>query len=377
MKRLPNLTRYESIGINRTFNVADGHAHQPQTAGQRQIVGRLPELFYEAEALRQSDLEGEFRRLFFNLSGQLSAADLPRTLFCYSASLSTDLIATYLAAHRLSAALLHPCFDNLATILRRRNVPLTPLYEQELALDRLEETWASLTADAVFLTVPNNPTGFELSVEAWERIVGLCGKYDKLLIVDCTFRFFSRNRYWDQYELLERSGIRYLVVEDTGKTWPTQDLKCSILAMSADLHEEILELHNDILLNVSPLILKLLIEYMKDTQRNGLASVIWETIDRNRRQLREAIHSSCLIVENPTSAISVEWLRITDPEQRSVDLVDRLNRLGLGVLPGDHFYWADMGEGERFIRIALARNPVMFAEACGILRIALGGSCPA
>ncbi|UUZ82795.1 hypothetical protein LJK88_01800 [Paenibacillus sp. P26] len=60
MKRLPNLTRYESIGINRAYNVADGHAHQPQTAGQRQIVSRLPELFYDAEAARQSELEGNF-----------------------------------------------------------------------------------------------------------------------------------------------------------------------------------------------------------------------------------------------------------------------------------------------------------------------------
>ncbi|UUZ91064.1 aminotransferase class I/II-fold pyridoxal phosphate-dependent enzyme [Paenibacillus sp. P25] len=314
MKRLPNLTRYESIGINRAYNVADGHAHQPQTAGQRQIVSRLPELFYDAEAARQSELEGEFRRLFYGLAGQHSAAGLPRTLFCYSASLSTDLIATYLAAHGLTAALLHPCFDNLATILRRRKVELTPLYERELAFDRLEETWASLQADAVFLTLPNNPTGFELSPEAWERVVKLCKQYDKLLIVDCTFRFFSRNPFWDQYESLEREGVRYLLVEDTGKTWPTQDLKCSILAMSSDLYEDVLELHNDILLNVSPIILRVLIEYLKDTQEKGLASVIWETIDRNRGRLREAIKSSCLHVENPGSAISVEWPRITDPK---------------------------------------------------------------
>ncbi|MCP1307290.1 pyridoxal phosphate-dependent aminotransferase [Paenibacillus tyrfis] len=371
LMRMPNLTRYESIGINQLFNVADGHAHQPQTDAQRQIIGRLPDLFDQAEAARQAELEEEFRRLFYTLAGQPTAADLTRTLFCYSASLSTDLIATFLASRGLTTALLHPCFDNLATLLQRRNVALTPLHEEELRLDRMEETFAGLAADAVFVTLPNNPTGFELSREQWERLVMLCGHYGKLLIVDCTFRFFSRKPSWDQYELLERSNISYLMVEDTGKTWPTQDLKCSILAMSEDLAEDVLELHNDILLNVSPFILQLLIEYLKDTARHGLQSVVWETIDRNRRTLREAIRSSGLLLNNPGSTISVEWLRITDPDVRSLDMVDRLQRLGLGILPGDHFYWHDHGHGERYIRIALARCPDMFAEACKILKSAL------
>lgn len=374
MTRLPNLTRYESIGINRIYNLADGHAHQPQTASQQRIVSRLPEWFRQAEALRQCDLEEEFRHHFYSLAGQHSATGLARTLFCYSASLSTDLLATYLASRQLSASLLHPCFDNLATILRRRNVPLTPLPEAALALESMDDTFAKLTTDAVFLTLPNNPTGFEMSQEAWERLVHLCGNYGKLLILDCTFRFFSRNRYWDQYELLERSGISYIVVEDTGKTWPTQDLKCSILAMSADLHEDLLELHNDILLNVSPFILKLLIEYLKDTGREGLPSAIWETIDRNRLQLREALQASCLAPEHPGSAISVEWLRIADPAVRSTDMVERLHRLGIGILPGDHFYWADLKEGERFIRIALSRSPEMFAQACAVLSEGIAGA---
>lgn len=345
IERLPNLTRYESIGINQLFNVADGHAHQPQTNAQKKIIGQLPDLFVRAEAARQSDLEDEFRHLFYSLAGQQTAAGLNRTLFCYSASLSIDLIATFLASRGLTAALLHPCFDNLATLMRRRNVTLMPLHEEDLSLDRMEETFAGLAAEAVFITLPNNPTGFELSREEWDRLVALCGRYEKLLIVDCTFRFFSRKPLWDQYELLERSKISYLLVEDTGKTWPTQDLKCSILAISEDLADDVLELHNDILLNVSPFILKLLIEYLKDTVQEGLQSVIWEPIDRNRKTLREAIRSSGLTLHNTDSMISVEWLRITDPNFRSVDLVDRMQRLRLGILPGDHFYWHDHGQG--------------------------------
>jgi aspartate/methionine/tyrosine aminotransferase len=125
-------------------------------------------------------------------------------------------------------------------------------------------------------------------------------------------------------------------------------------------------------LNVSPIILQLLIEYLKDTKQEGLQAAIWQPIDLNRRALREALVSSGLQINNPDSTISVEWLRISDKNTRSVDLVDRLQRVGLGVLPGDHFYWNDHGQGERFIRIALARCPEMFAKACAVLKTALG-----
>jgi aspartate/methionine/tyrosine aminotransferase len=370
-ERLPNLTRYESIGINKVYNLADGHAHQSQSSTQREIVERLPEWFEIAQSVKQSELEAEFRSRFYALAGQFSACHLPRTMFCYSASLSTDLIATYLSEHGLSVALLSPCFDNLATILMRRKVSLAPITEDRLRLENLEQTIANLQEDALFITVPNNPTGFELSREEWETLVPLCVKYNKLLIVDCTFRFFSRAPQWDQYHLLETSKVRYMVVEDTGKTWPTQDLKCSVLAVSEGLYDEVLPLHNDILLNVSPFILKLLIEYLKDSERQGLQASVWETIDRNRQALREAVESSILAVVDPDSKISVEWLAITDPHLSSMDMVNRLYPLGLGILPGDHFFWDDHAKGERFVRIALARDPVMFAQACQLLKPAI------
>jgi hypothetical protein len=37
------------------------------------------------------------------------------------------------------------------------------------------------------------------------------------------------------------------------------------------------------------------------------------------------------------------------------------------VLPGRHFYWHDRSAGERFIRVALARDADMFHEAAIVL----------
>ncbi|WP_051765546.1 pyridoxal phosphate-dependent aminotransferase [Streptomyces sp. NRRL F-5135] len=369
--RFNNLTRYEHVGINQAINLADGHAHQGQNSTQRTIVADLPNIFEAAENALQATTEREFQRAFYTLAGQYSAVDHPRTMLCYSASLATDLVATFLASQNLRVGLLQPCFDNLATILRRRQVKVVPLGEEQFRPDSLDRTFAESDNDAVFLTLPNNPTGFHLNQEQFRQVIDLCAEHRKILIVDCTFRFFAPTPFWDQYAQLEESGISYVVVEDTGKTWPTQDLKCSILAVSADLHESVLELHNDILLNVSPFILQLLTAYLRDTERNGLQQTIWSVVRANRTSLRKALEGTVLVPAQPESTISVEWVRIDHPSLRSDDLVDMLAKSQVGILPGDHFYWDDHETGSHFIRFALAREERWFATACRSLREAL------
>ena len=45
----------------------------------------------------------------------------------------------------------------------------------------------------------------------------------------------------------------------------------------------------------------------------------------------------------------------------------RLRELGIYVLPGTYFYWSSPERGEDYLRIALARDPELFAEACRAL----------
>ncbi|MBJ7935122.1 aminotransferase class I/II-fold pyridoxal phosphate-dependent enzyme [Bacillus thuringiensis] len=361
------MTRYEEIGLNQDYNLADGHAHQGQSETQKSIISELSTIFYESELTKQKVLEKEFQYEFYKLAGQHSAIDHPRTMLCYSASLSTDLIATYLQKKNMTVSLLQPCFDNLATILKRRNVELSPVSEDAFSSINLETTLDNITTDALFLTLPNNPTGFMLTQGELETVIKYCKKNNKLLIIDCTFRFYHPDSFWDQYKMLEDLGVSYFVVEDTGKTFPTQDLKCSILAASEDLYEDILELHNDILLNVSPFILNLLIKYMKDMSKEGFQSTLWDIINTNRKYLRKVLENSILVPYNSDTIISVEWLQIVNDDVNSLDLLEEMRNFGLGVLPGDHFYWNNPEIGERYIRIALARNPEMFKASCDVL----------
>lgn len=367
MTKFNNLTRYESVGLNQDFNLADGHAHQGQSETQKKIISELSNIFYNSELTKQKALEEEFQNEFFKLAEQFSATNHPRTMLCYSASLSTDLIATYLQKNKLSVSLLQPCFDNLATILKRRDVHLIPVAEDRFIPSNILHTLDNMTTDALFLTLPNNPTGFMLSQDEVKTVIKHCKENDKLLIIDCTFRFYHQDSFWDQYEALEDSGVSYFMVEDTGKTWPTQDLKCSILAASEDLYEGILELHNDILLNVSPFILNLLIEYIKDAQKVGISSSLWKVIEENRTYLRNVIKDSIFVPHSDDTMISVEWLNIADPSINSLHVLESMLEFGLGVLPGDHFHWANPEVGERYIRIALARDPKMFRKSCDAL----------
>ncbi|GIF17348.1 aspartate/methionine/tyrosine aminotransferase [Actinoplanes tereljensis] len=360
MNRHPNLTRYERDGLALEFNLTDGHARQGQDAAQDEIRCRLPELYLISDQSRQLEAEREFQAAFFELAGQGTAATDPHTLLCTSASLATDLVATFLHRRRLSVSLMQPCFDNLATIMARRRVRMTPLDEEVFAPPRS----GAAGTDAVFLVLPNNPTGFVLDRDGFTRLARRCAAEGQILILDWTFRFFSDLDGWDQYAVLRDTGVSYVCIEDTGKTWPTLDLKCSILASSPDLYPEILEVHNDVLLNVSPFVLRLVREYILDSLRRGLDVSVRRPVAVNRALLRETLAGTVLTPVPAPAAVSVEWVRIDDPELDSADVVELLAEQGIGILPGDHFFWAESARGRRHVRFALARDPRMFAALC-------------
>jgi aspartate/methionine/tyrosine aminotransferase len=368
---LANLTQYESIGINRPYNLADGHAHQRQNDSQMQIVQTLPTLFVSAETAVQKDLETEFQDLFFCVSGQESARFLPNVLPCYSASLTIDLIATYLGSRKIRTMLIEPCFDNLALLLKRRRVDVLPVSEDQLVSPGLEDSLRHNQIGALFLCTPNNPTGFSISEAGFRSIATLCARLGVILIIDFTFRFFARENRYDHYKVLQECAVSYLTIEDTGKTFPTLDLKVSLFSSSDDLFPDIYELHNDILLNVSPFILRLMIEYLKDAQAEGLQATIWGLIDRNRAALRHALRHSVLVPANSETHVSVEWLVISDMSLSGQAVVALLHNADIGLLPGAPFYWNNPDHGERYVRVALMRDPDLFGAACDRLADAL------
>ncbi|MEU5218659.1 pyridoxal phosphate-dependent aminotransferase [Streptomyces sp. NPDC020807] len=373
---LLDLTQHEIQALLTEFNLADAHTHQRQSAAQHEIVARLPELWYEAEEGLQATYEQRFIEAFFRLHRQPTALAKKKTLLSYAASISTMVVAMYLKRQRMAVTLVEPCFDNLHDVLSNMGVPLYPV--EESALHDPDRIYAELKrrvrTDALFLVDPNNPTGFSLmhsGRKGFEEVVRFCKDHNKLLIIDFCFASFTlydpELARFDVYELLEESGVRYLAIEDTGKTWPVQDAKAAMLTASDDIKEEVYNLHTSVLLNVSPFVLNMLTQYVENSEADSLASVR-DVLDVNRAAVKEALQGTILEYQEPLAKTSVAWARIDHPELTATELQAELREVGVYVLPGRFFYWSQPGRGEPFVRMALAREPEMFAGAMKRLR---------
>lgn len=370
-----DLTQHEIQALKTRYNLADAHTHQRQSRTQDKIVQRLPDLWYESEDNRQDYYERRFIEAFFRLHKQPTAAAIDKTLLSYSASVSTMVVGLYCAQRNKSVALVEPCFDNLVDLLRNMQTPLIPLPEHYLSEPTtIYENLRHVDAEALYLVDPNNPTGFSLLKDGqrgFEEVIRFCKDHDKMLLLDLCFASFAlcdpRHDRFDIYELLEGSGVTYAAIEDTGKTWPVQDAKCAMITTSDNIREDVYNIHTAVLLNVSPFVLNFLTHYVEDSIQDDFASVR-EVIATNRRTARVLLAGTIVEYVEPVVETSVAWFRITEPDIGATELQQRLLDEDIYVLPGTYFYWNQPEVGERYIRIALARRPEIFAAAMGAMR---------
>lgn len=367
-----DITQHEIAALRTKFNLADAHTHQAQSPSQRRIVESLPQLWYEAATQTQHESERAFIHDFYSLHGQYRALERKDEIYLvYAASVATHIVATYLRMRGLSVGLIEPCFDNLHDLMKHMAVPLTPMSETLFADP--EQVYAQLResakhVDAIFLVDPNNPTGSSLFMpddRAFREVVRFCAERRKLLILDFCFAAFllaSGGSRPDAYAVLEDAGVSYIAMEDTGKTWPLQDAKCAALSCSRDINADIYPIVTSVLLNVSPFILKLVTQYVRDSQQDGFQSVR-SLLGDNRQLAQLRLDKTPLRYLVPAVNTSVAWFEII-PEAWTADaLQQRLLQRDIYVLSGKYFYWANPQRGQRYLRIALARDTSMFAAA--------------
>lgn len=382
MLKLEDLTQHEVEALKHKYNFADAHTHQSQSPSQLEIVKRLPDLWLEAEQTKQETLNNKFINTFYKVRGLETALEPNNIMLYYAASITTLHIANYLNKKRLSVTLLEPCFDNLYQILSNLEVPLYPLKEELLHdTDQIYDNLKThVHTDAIFIIDPNNPTGFTLlgsqNKKAFEQVIKFCQDYDKLLIIDYCFANFLMNdddlELYDTYKVLKESGIKYMAIEDTGKTWPIQDAKIAMLKVSDNIYEEMYSIYTAYILNVSPFILNFLTEYLLDSHKCQFASTN-NLLNTNRTILEKTFRDSILKSHKPKGKVSVAWCEIKDPNLNATELQKMLYQNGVYVLPGTYFYWHNPDQGERYIRIALARDTDNFVEGVSLMKDILDG----
>gem|GEM_PF-6168952 len=75
--------------------MSDGHCHQGQSDYQKKIIQKLPQLWYEAESLKQHQLDELFLDTFFTHQNQRAALETP-SMLTYASSISIVITANYM-----------------------------------------------------------------------------------------------------------------------------------------------------------------------------------------------------------------------------------------------------------------------------------------
>ena len=114
-----------------------------------------------------------------------------------------EIVANHLRVTGRTLAFVEPCFDNLANIFGRHQIPLVALADELLDTPALGAWRNNVAVDAICIVTPNNPTGRLLSAANLATIVEYCQRRNAILVVDSSFRAYTpRDRIYDQYSML-------------------------------------------------------------------------------------------------------------------------------------------------------------------------------
>jgi aspartate/methionine/tyrosine aminotransferase len=196
-----------------------------------------------------------------------------------------------------------------------------------------------------------------------------------LLVIDQCFRAFDPRTQYDTYALLDAIGVEYVAIEDTGKLWPVAGLKLGFVCTSPRTRLGLVEASADVLLTPSPFVARLVEEFAGDMADGGLEQM-HGLVELNRSLIRQALEGSeQAAVADRGSRVSVSRIRLTG---RDATLVwGRLLQRGIHTVPCRPFYWARPAEGERYLRIALSRDPEDVERAATAVRDVVDAAVPA
>ena len=369
-----NLTELEVFGLSAQYNLADGHSYISAEKHFNTVLSELPALWREANETPVPEMERLFKNKFAEYFGLDGLSNHSSFSICPTASNSIDIVGAWARSMNYKVGLVEPTFDNLAQLLRRREVELDAISEIVLAdIVVLEEVLRSKQLDVLFMVNPNNPTGTVIGAAAMSNIVELCSRLDVVLVLDTSFRFCHKTDI-DEYALLKEKGCSFIILEDTGKQWPTLDTKASLLSYSENLERGIRNIYEEIYLCCSNLSLRVIIAFIDATLNKGGISYMQSVISKNIEIVKSELKNSLVTIDDdePDSTMTVMWLDIEKTGLSDLELTEYLAKSSVAVLPGRYFYWnSHHVAGHNRIRIALLKPDDQFGPSMVRLKEAL------
>lgn len=369
-----SLTEHEVFGLSAKYNLADGHSYISAIAHFRGVLSELPDLWGSAAETPIPQMEMAFKDVFADYFALPGLKKHQHFSICPTASNSIDIVGAWARSKQLKIGLVEPTFDNLAQLLRRREVELEAVPESMFSdLGLLERFIQNKKLDALFMVNPNNPTGFVIDAAMMKNIVVLCCRLNIILILDTSFRFCHKTAI-DEYALLVEKGASFIVLEDTGKQWPTLDAKASLLSYSKNLAQEIRAIYEEVYLCCSNFVLRVIIAFIEATLKRGGLTYVHSIITKNAEIVRSQLVGTQVCVDSPHShsGMTVMWLDIKRTGLSDLELTNYLATYDVAVLPGRYFYWnSHEVAGHDRIRIALLKPDDQFEFSLSRLRQAL------
>ncbi len=354
------------LGVGSDTNVAEGYPRFALTAGQQAIADDLPAILAKATSTPFTILETRAHAAFCAALGQDSAPiGSGRIISMYSSTVAIDVVAAALARRATIIGVVNPVIDCIPAVLRGRGLTLVPMSERSMA--STDPLAGHDELEAVFTASPNNPTGTVLAAKQLERLALACTERGIPLVIDQCFRAFDRRAQFDTYAILDGTAVEYVVVEDTGKLWPAAGIKLGFLAWGRATRLDLTEIASDVLLTAPPFSVAVVERFALDMADGGLDR-LQAPIAANRDLLvQELAGCDRATVADGDSRASVSRVRL--PVDLSGTVVwGRLLQRGVHAVPCRPFYWARPRDGDRFLRIALAREPEVVQRAARALR---------
>ena len=295
-------------------NAAGFHALPPLNAGG------LVEL---TRGTTTTELTVERAEAFFGALGQTSAPiGSGRLMSFYSSSQAIDVVARCLQETVETVGVVSPSLDCVPALLRARRLKVVAVSEEALtAPDPLAEVAGS--PGALFIASPNNPTGLHLDPPALTALACACAERSVVLVIDQCFRAFDSRTHYDSYACLDATGVEYVVIEDTGKLWPVCGLKLGFLCTSVGTRLPVAE---------------------------AMAATAADTT----------------VIFVPAKFTRGAVVELTEPS--ATRIWGRLLQRGVHTVPCRPFYWAEPDVGERYLRVALSRDPEDVESAAAAIR---------
>lgn len=361
-----SLTRYEIEGLEGPLSLADGHAAQNPSETLQQTIDSLPGIWNKASKLGVVGAAHQFISSWALLANEPEA---PRTLYLLSGSASAniDYVAAAIRDRGKRMSLIEPTFDNIGRLASRRGVHPWPLPEWFLHEDPVRVVRMLGCDDVLFLVDPNNPTGASLNPTTLDLIMAECADRGVALVIDRTFRCYATAPDRDLLGRLKRSGVSYVLIEDTGKTWPTHEMKVSAMFLSEDWRPSLHAVFEEVFLAHSSVVMLFFAELFAAELADGFPGPLHSLVQERRQRLRQVLGEGPLKVasESLDSRLPVEWIDIGATGRTDLQLVDHLAaRTGVHILPGRQFYWSNMSRSPTDrVRVSLLKRQDIFDDS--------------